>query len=144
MLEHIVQVMKIVAFLSILLLASLDYADQSSEADSAGRTGTICVLPNSPDPPARISPGGDYNPSTLTIAIDSGKPILWPHKHTLKIENLDLNERHLIVLRSDGRRIQSFRFRFSNYKDTKLCVSFDGYQGVQFGDKYDTYWCKCR
>jgi hypothetical protein len=106
--------------------------------------GTICVLPNSPDPPTRVSPGGEYNPLTLTISVDSRKPLLWPHKHLVKIEELDLTERHLIVLRSDGKPIQSFRFGFPTYKDTKLCVSFDGYQGVQFGDKYDTYWCRCK
>jgi hypothetical protein len=106
-------------------------------------TGTICVLPNSPDPPTRISPGGDYNPATLTIGVDHQQPIPWPHKRRTLIENLDLKGRHLIVLRSDRKRIQSFYFRFSDYRDTKLCVAYDGYQGVQFGDKYTTYWCRC-
>jgi hypothetical protein len=130
--------MKIVVLIAISLLASLAFAQQHD------RAGTVCVLPNSPDPPTRISPGGDYNPSTLTISIDSQKPVLWPHTQIVKIEELDLTERHLIVLRSDGKRIQSFRFRFSGYKDTKLCVSFDGYQGVQFGDKNDMYGCRCK
>jgi hypothetical protein len=107
-------------------------------------TGTVCVLPNSAEPPTRISPGGEFNPSTLTISIDQQPPVAWPHKRTVKIENLTLSERHLIVLTSDGKRIQSFGFRFSDYKDTKLCVSYDGYQGVQFGDKYNTFWCRCK
>lgn len=98
-----------------------------------GQRGTICVLPNSPEPPTRISPGGMYNPATLAVSIDKGKPILWPHKRSVRIENLTLNERHLIALTSDGKRIQSFWFRFS-INEPRLCLSFDGYQGAQFGD----------
>lgn len=78
------------------------------------------------------------------MGIDKRPLVPWPHKRTIKIENLALNERHLIVLRSDGRRIQSFWFRYSEFKDSKLCVSYDGYQGVQFGDKYNTFWCRCK
>lgn len=114
------------------------------EHSNQAKTGTVCVLPNSPNPPTRISPGGEYNPATLTIGLDRRPPISWPHKQKVKIENLTLHERHLIVLRSDGKRIQSFWFRFSDYRDSKLCVYFDGYQGVQFGDKYSTFWCKCK
>jgi hypothetical protein len=139
--------MKIAVAVSIFLtLVASGRAQQPSNEQSTtiARSGTVCVLPNSPEPPTRISPGGDYNPNTLTISIDTRPQIPWPHKHSIKIDDLDLNERHLIVLRSDGKRIQSFRFRFSEYKDTKVCVAFDGYQGVQFGDKYNTYWCKCK
>ncbi len=121
---------------------SSDTAKPASQ--NPGATGTVCVLPNSPDPPTRISPGGEYNPATLTVSVDKLPPISWPHKQTSKIENLTLDGRHLIVLRSDGKRIQSFWFRFSDYQDTKLCVYFDGYQGVQFGDKHNTYWCRCK
>src|SRR5689334_4849742 len=107
-------------FLSIFVVAISTFDQQGSSQDigsqptTGGQSGTVCVLPNSPDAPTRISPGGEYNPSTLTISIDSRKPMPWPHKRILKIEDLDLNDRHLIVLRSEGRRIQSFRFRFSS------------------------------
>src|SRR5579864_3748876 len=77
------------------------------------KTGSICVLPNSPERPMRISPGGEYNPDTLTIRIDNLKSIPWPHKRPVVIDDLDLKERHLVVLTSDGKRIQSFRFNFS-------------------------------
>jgi hypothetical protein len=106
--------------------------------------GTVCVLPNSPDPPTRFSPGGEYNPATLTLSIDKGKPIPWPHKHSVKIETLVLNKRHLVVLTSDRQRIQSFWFRFSDFKDVKVCMAFDGYQGVQLESKVTSFWCRCR
>ncbi len=138
--------------ISIAILLALASAASDSQAPSENGTsapsarlehGTICILPNSPDPPTRISPGGMYNPATLALSIDKGKPILWPHKRSVEIENLTLNERHLIVLTSDGKRIQSFWFRFSA-KNPRLCLSFDGYQGVQLGDPQNALWCKCK
>jgi len=107
------------------------------------KTGSICVLPNSPEPPTRISPGGEYNPNTLTIRIDNLKSIPWPHKTPVVIDDLDLKERHLVVLTSDRKRIQSFRFNFSD-DDARLCIYFDGYQGVQFGNKKNADWCRVK
>ena len=134
--------------LAVLLLAGTVAAQadkkQSAPSGDLQERGTICVLPNSPEPPTKISPGGEYNPTTLTVSIDKGSPIHWPHKKLVKIENLLLNERHLVVLTSDGKRIQSFHFQFSDYREVKLCLYFDGYQGVQMGDKQSTYWCKCK
>ena len=75
--------------------------------------GTVCVAPNPSEPPKLVSPGGYYNPATLTIQIDKRQPIKWPHKESVQIGDLDLSERHLIVLTSDGKRIQSFWLRFS-------------------------------
>jgi hypothetical protein len=106
--------------------------------------GTVCVLPNPAEPPARFSPGGNYNPATLTVRIDKGQEVPWPHKQLVRIENVSLNGRHLIVLKSDGERIQSVWFRFSDYKEVILCLYFDGYQGVQLGDKRTALWCKCK
>jgi hypothetical protein len=106
--------------------------------------GTICVAPNSSKPPARISPGGDYNPATLSVKVDNGRLLLWPHKESVIIRDLDLNRRHLVALTSDGKRIQSFWFRFSEYKSNDLCVSFDGYQGVNLQERKRSPWCKCK
>jgi hypothetical protein len=106
--------------------------------------GTVCVLPNPAEPPARFSPGGNYNPATLTVRIDKGQQLPWPHKQSVRIENLSLSGRHLIVLMSDGKRIQSLWFRFSDFKEAILCLDFDGYQGVQLGDKRTALWCKCK
>lgn len=98
-------------------------------------SGSICVAPNSSERPTRISPGGDYNPETLFLRIDQNEAIPWPHEKPVSIKELTLKDPHLVVLMSDGKRIQSFRFRFSDFPDTELCMSFDGYQGVQLYDK---------
>lgn len=106
--------------------------------------GTICVAPNPEEPPTRTSPGGMYNPATLMLKIDKRDPVHWPHKESLKIEALDVGIRHLAVLTSDGKRIQSFWFRFTTYTSTNLCIYFDGYQGVQLQEAKNAPWCKCK
>jgi hypothetical protein len=75
----------------------------------------------------RISPGGEYNPKTLTLRIAKQEPIRWPHKQPLLIDGLDLQTNHLVLLTSDGKRIQSFRFKFSEDDDARLCIYFDGF-----------------
>jgi hypothetical protein len=106
--------------------------------------GSVCVLPNSAERPTRISPGGDYNPDTLTVRIDKGQPLRWPHKEPVLIDELDLQGQHLVVLTSDGKRIQSFRFKFTEEDKAKLCIYFDGYQGVQLGDRKNALWCAAK
>ena len=44
---------------------SSNVAAQTASVEANGKSGSICVLPNSPEPPTRISPGGEYNPDTL-------------------------------------------------------------------------------
>lgn len=107
----------------------------------AQTTGSLCVLPNSAQPPDRISPGGYYNPKTLKMKIDKQQSVSWPHKENLPVEGLDINIRHLLALYSDGKPIQSLWFRFSDFQTSKLQVSFDGYQGVQIHSLRPTQSC---
>ena len=62
----------------------------------------ICVAPNSRERPRVISP------RRLQPSCAYGQRILWPHTTGVKINDLDLGERHLVTLTSDGKRIQSF------------------------------------
>jgi hypothetical protein len=114
----------------------------SAQTNHEMQAGSVCVLPNSPEPPVRISPGGEYNPATLTIRIDDRQTLHWPHKERLLVNDLDLQKKHLVVLTSDGKRIQSFRFKFSPDDDAKLCIYFDGYEGVQLGSSRNALWCR--
>ncbi len=109
------------------------------------RFGAICVAPNSPTPPTRFSPGDYFNPATLMLQIDKRPPIHWPHKDCVKIDRLDPTARHRIMLISDGKPLQSFRFRFSDYKSSTLCLTFDGYGGPRLQEQSrHTPWCKCK
>jgi hypothetical protein len=127
------RVLLAIAYLILIIqLPALSFA-QSDQ-------GSLCIVPNSEEPPTRFSPGQNYNPATLVIKIDKRKAVPWPHKNSLKINGLNLSERHLFVVISDGKPLQSFWFRFAHYKSAELCASFDGYQGVQLGEK----WCRCK
>ncbi len=116
----------------------------AAQNEAEQKNGSVCILPNSPEPPTRISPGGEYNPKTLTLRIDKQEPIHWPHKQPVLIDGLDLQARHLVVLTSDGKRIQSFQFKFAEDDDARLCIYFDGYQGVQLGSKKNADWCRVK
>jgi hypothetical protein len=131
-------------FISGVLSHPSKSAAQTKPPELHNEHGSICVLPNSPQPPTRISPGGEYNPNTLTLRIDKQEPIRWPHKQPLLIDGVDLPTNHLVVLTSDGKRIQSFRFKFSEGDNAKLCIYFDGYQGVQLGNKKNADWCRVK
>jgi hypothetical protein len=122
--------------------AGVNCAAQDARIGQKSDSGSICVLPNPPERPTRISPGGDYNPDTLMLRIDKSEPIHWPHKDGIRIDDLNLHERHLVALTSDGKRIQSFWLKFWEYEDTNLCISFDGYQGANVGDPKNALWCK--
>src|ERR1700730_11538017 len=115
-----------------LLFAGLSFSSngvaQTTSVGENNKNGSICVLPNSPESPTRMSRGGEYNPDTLMVRVDKRESLRWPHKSRLLIDGLYLRERHLVVLTSDGKRIQSFRFRFSQDDDARLCMAFDGYQ----------------
>jgi hypothetical protein len=136
----------LVAALSISGVLSLprNSVAQTNPTESNNENGSVCVLPNSPERPTRFSPGGEYNPKTLKLQIDKQEPIPWPHKEPVLIDGLDLQSKHLVVLISDGKRIQSFRFKFSEDDGAKLCIYFDGYQGVQLGNKKNADWCRVK
>lgn len=125
--------------LAVLVLA-LGAFPKASLADQPNR-GTVCVAPIAAAPPERTSPGQDYNPDTLSIRFDRRAAVLWSKNERMKFADFDRAIRHLVVLTSDGKRIQSFWFRFSDYKSDALCLSFDGYQGVQL--QKSTPRCTC-
>jgi hypothetical protein len=129
---------------STALLYTATAVPQTRTTTPAGQTGSVCVLPNSPKPPTMISPGGMYNPNTLTVRIDNRETIHWPHKTPTLINGLDIEGKHLIALTSDGRQIMSARFKFPDYHDAQLCAYFDGYQGIMLGNTSDALWCKVK
>ena len=129
---------------ALFFFQSTAAAQASSNGASVHESGSVCVLPNSPEAPTRISPGGEYDPKTLTVRIDQGDAIRWPHKEPVLINDLDLHMTHLVVLTSGAKRIQSFRFNFSEEDDARLCVYFDGYHGVQLGNRKNADWCRVK
>ena len=79
------------------------------------RDGKVCIVPVSSGPKGMASPGGEYNPATLPVRIDTGKLMPWPHRESIPVSDLKLDQRHLI---------QSLGFRFSKYGND-LCLTDD-------------------
>ena len=89
------------------------------------KTGMLCVIPNPPGCCTLVTVPFDLK--TLMFRIDKGNKTPWPQKMGFKVEGLSLGEKHLVVVYSGGKPIQSFRFRFTDYNETELCLLFDGY-----------------
>jgi len=104
------------------------------------KTGMLCVLPDPPGCCALVTVPFDFK--TLMFRIDNRKKTPWPQKMAFKIEGLSLGEEHLVVVYSGGKPIQSFRFRFTDYKETELCLLFDGYGGPDLRHKSKLCHCK--
>jgi hypothetical protein len=123
-----------------LLIASTMCSALAGQAEH----GTICVQAQPAElKPGVMTPGDEYNPATLKFRIDKGAVISWPHEKSVKIEGLNTTERHLIVIYSDGKQIQSARFRFADFENSYVCFFYDGYGGIQLhGEKHSV--CKCK
>lgn len=104
------------------------------------KTGTLCVIPDPPGCCKLVTIPFDLK--TLMFSIDKGNKTPWPQKVGLKIEGLSLREKHLIVVYSEGKSIQSFLFRFTDYKATELCLLFDGYGGADL--RHMSKLCGCK
>jgi hypothetical protein len=112
------------------------------------RTGTLCVAARIDDPFWKESatlPNGQINSHGLQFGIDKRSIVKWPEREGLKVEGLDTAERHLVSVRdSKGKPIEAVWFKFSDFKSTNVCMSYDGYQRIGLRDlTRHTPWCKC-
>jgi|SRR5579862_5166324 len=88
------------------------------------REEMLCVIPDPPGCCDRLSIRFDLK--TLMFRIDDGKKTPWPQKTGATIEGLSLTEKHLVVVYSIGKPIQSFRFRFTDYEElSSVCYLTD-------------------
>ena len=110
--------------------------------------GSVCVASRTDDPFWKQPPlsNGQVVTRGLRLKVDERPVTEWPVSKSLKIDELEMNKRHLLaVLDSHGKPIESVRFRFSEYKSHNLCMFYDGYQGIQLQEaSRSTPWCKCK
>jgi hypothetical protein len=110
--------------------------------------GSVCIAARVDDPFFKelpTLPNGQLNTHGLRIKIDDQLAMPWPDRKSLKIADLDTQERHLlVVLDSKGKPIESVRINLARFKTTNICMTYDGYQGIQLDDvTRHTPWCKC-
>lgn len=134
--------MRIVAI--ALALASILFQARAAESQA----GSVCVASRADDPfrGQVIPPTGEVSSNGLRVRIDKRPSEPWPQRKSLKIDGLDIGERHLLaVLDSRGKPVESLWFKFSDYKSTELCMAYDAYQGVELQeDNRHTPWGKCK
>jgi hypothetical protein len=111
-------------------------------------TGTVCVAARADDPfrGQVIPPSGEVSSNGFQVKVDKRPAVPWPQRESIKIEGLDLKERHLLaVVDAHGKPIQSLWFRFKAYNSKHLCMSYDGYQGIGLdADGKRRPWCRCK
>ena len=93
---------------------------------------------------SNCSGAGDHRIATLRLRIDKRQELPWPHNQPVTIEPLSLSERHVVVVTSKNKRVQSFRFDFVDYSGAKLCLSFDGSELAHLGGSKSASWCSCK
>jgi hypothetical protein len=111
-------------------------------------TGTICVAARAADPfrGQVIPPTGEFSSNGLQVKVDKRPAIPWPQRESLKIEGLDLKERHLpAVVNAHGKPMESLWFRFTAYNSKHLCMFYDTYQKIGLdADGRHSPWYRCK
>jgi len=119
----------------------------SSGSQAQPEYGAVCVASRAATPfRGQVIPAtGEVSSGGLQIKVDKCPAVPWPQRESLKIDGLDVNERHFLgVVNADGKPVVSVWFRFSTYKSVRLCMSYDGYQGIGLDDDAHCPWCKCK
>ena len=120
----------------------------TSAGGAEPESGTVCVASRAADPfRGQVIPStGEVSSGGLQVKVDKRPAVPWPQRQSLKIEGLDLRERHLLaVLDARGKAVESLWFRFTSYSSIHLCMSYDGYQGIGLvEDGKHCPWCRCK
>ena len=117
---------------------------------AAPLTGSICIAPSPVlhgGAPRRLAPiGAVYcDQKTFSVKIDSQDAIPWPTEKSARIDGLDLEAKHRVVVLCAGKAQQTFFFRYSEFKSRDLCLFInDMYWTVQLWESKYSPWCKCK
>jgi hypothetical protein len=127
-----------------LILIALALASQPLIAEA--ESGSLCVAPIPDKPPKTAAlPELFCNSGNLSVKIDARTALSFPHRNSAMIEGLDLIQRHRVLVLCDGKPQQSFRFRFSEFNEKRLCLFIDDlYQTAQLWEIKKSPWCKCK
>jgi hypothetical protein len=81
----------------------------------------------------------------LSLKIDDQSISPWPKTNSMKISGLDAGAKHRVVIYRAGKPQQSFRFRFSEFKENKACLFLnDLYWTAHLWEPKQAPWCKCK
>lgn len=93
---------------------------------------------------ARCAPGL-CGSGKISLKIDDQPVLPWPKAKSMEINDLDAAAKHRVVIYRAGKPQQSFRFRFSDFKENKACLFLnDLYWTAQLWEPKQAPWCKCK
>ena len=136
---------------ALSVLACTAFLSVSTSLLAQEGSGILCVAPF-PKPVCEGNvcfsgaEGFSCASGNVTLKIDAHKPVPWPKEESLSLTGLALDVSHRVVLLCDGKAKESFKFRFSEFKKNKACLSVNEFYGwVQLWelDKHAP-WCKCK
>ena len=128
-----------VTFMMTAMIVALGSLALSLERE----TPSLCIAPVAKIPIPAASPGLFCDSKNFSLKIDE-KIMAWPMKGSVKIDTLNADVRHRVVVYCSGKPQQSFGFRFSDYKSLDLCLFLnDLYKTVQLQEVKRSPWCKC-
>jgi hypothetical protein len=135
-------------YLGVLFPFSVGSYDKLSNfprfLDGIPKFGTVCVLPSAPVVETKGLSVGNQKTAVLRLQVDKQQELLWPHSQPVRIGPLSLSDRHDVVVTSNGKRIQSFRFDFVHYSDANLCLGIDSSNLAHLGSSRSATWCSCK
>ena len=107
--------------------------------------GSLCIAKYRDSELLRSAPGFDCPATSRSLQIDTRPRMPWPEQSDKEIPDLPLEGIHRIRLFCDGKPLQSFTFRFSEFRSNRLCLYLnDRYQTPQLKERTrQTPWCKC-
>lgn len=127
-----------------LALALFIFAACLCPAQSTGPSASLCVAPSSDEEVARCAPGL-CGSGKISLKIDDQPVLPWPKAKSMEINDLDAAAKHRVVIYRAGKPQQSFRFRFSDFKENKACLFLnDLYWTAQLWEPKQAPWCKCK
>src|SRR5438128_1344845 len=143
-LAHDMRAMRILV--AYLLATSLAY---SQAVSSEAVTGSLCVAAvQQPKPGEKFSaePKGLYRVRVFSIQIDNQPTIRALADRGVLVGPLSLKDKHTIRIFGDGRQVESFRFKFSSYPSSELCLLYERfYQNWFLWDcKQASAWRLCK
>jgi hypothetical protein len=109
-------------------------------------SGSLCIAKFRDSESSRSAPGFDCLAGSRALQIDTRARMPWPQHTSEEISDVPLEGVRRIRLFCDGRPLQSFTFRFSQFPSTRLCLYLDDmYQTPQLKTRSrQTPWCDCK
>jgi len=107
------------------VLVVLACAITSSAIADAPGTGGLCLAPAptpTPGKPSLANPEGGLPDVTYSIQVDQDAPIELSRSEAKWVRGLAIEGRHRLLIRADGKDIESFHFTFADRRSNELCL----------------------